>query len=201
MLRDFDGVAHTTGKDIDFEHKETHFSTSYIESLPADADRIRLEITGVLVHEMFHVLQWNGRHCCNSGLIEGVADWVRLKAGLTPPHWKQRCEDCEWDSGYEITGNFLEWLDERFCKGTAVKMNQRLREEYDGDTVLKAVSGAEDVQTFWKDYAPAFASKQPSEKASKVETQSTGRSGEREYSQHEKTDTKSPSNVPNSEMF
>ena len=199
VLRDFDGVAHTSGKDIDFEHKEIHLSTSYIGSLPADTDRIRLEITGVLIHEMVHVFQWNGRHCCNSGLIEGVADWVRLKAGLAPPHWKRRCEDCEWDSGYEITGYFLEWLNERLGEGTVVKMNQRLREEYDEDTFWKAVSGAEDVQTLWKDYALAFASKQPGEKASKVETLSTEKPGEREYSQHEKTDSKSPSNSPNPE--
>ena len=177
ILQDFDGVAHTTGKDIDFEHKELHFSTSYIESLPADVERIRLEITGVLVHEMVHVLQWNGQHRCNGGLIEGIADWVRLKAGLAPPHWKQRCEDCEWDSGYEVTGYFLEWLNERFGKDTVVNMNQRLREEYDEDKFWKGFRGAEDVEHLWKNYALAFASQQPDKEASEVRTQSTEKPG------------------------
>ena len=177
ILRDFGGVAHTTSKDIDFEHKEIHLSTSYIESLPADVDRIRFEITGVLVHEMVHVVQWNGQHECNGGLIEGVADWVRLKAGLAPAHWKQRCEDSEWDSGYEVTGYFLEWLDERFGEGTVVKLNQRLREGYDEDMFWSEFHGLEDVHHLWKDYSLAFASKQAGDEAAEMRMPSTEKSG------------------------
>lgn len=179
ILRDFGGVAHTTSKDIDFEHKEIHLSTSYIESLPTDMERIRLEITGVLVHEMVHVLQWNGQHLCNSGLIEGVADWVRLKAGLAPPHWEQRCEDSDWDNGYEVTGFFLEWLDERFGEGTVVKLNQKLREKYDEDMFWKQFHGVEGVEHLWKDYTLAFASKQAgdTDEASEIGTASTEKPG------------------------
>ena len=82
ILRNFDKIAYTTGKGIHFEHKEVHFSTGYIESIPENIERIKQEITGLLIHEMVHELQWNGQHRCNGGLIEGVVDWVRLKAGL-----------------------------------------------------------------------------------------------------------------------
>jgi hypothetical protein len=38
-------------------------------------------VTGVLYHEVTHVWQWNGQGRANGGLIEGIADYVRLKAG------------------------------------------------------------------------------------------------------------------------
>ena len=150
VLRDFAGVAYTTGKDIDFEHKEIHFSTSYIED--QSEDRIADEITGVIVHEMVHVWQWNGAHECPGGLIEGIADWVRLKADLAPPHWKKRCKDCDWDSGYDVTGYFLEWLDAEYGPGTVVRLNQTLREPYEHDAFWPALFPECDVHALWKRY-------------------------------------------------
>lgn len=67
----------------------------------------RKEIQGVLVHEMVHTIQHTGKESCPGGLIEGVADWVRLQADLAPPHWKEDAGNWEikrWDSGYETTG-------------------------------------------------------------------------------------------------
>ena len=157
ILREFDGVAYTTGKDIDFEHKEIHLSTSYVESLPADLQGIKREITGVLVHEMVHVLQWSGQDHCNSGLIEGIADWVRLKAGLTPTHWRQKCDGCGWDTGYEVTAYFLEWLNEKFGKGTVVSMNQMLKEEYNEQNFWKEVCRGKEVIELWKEYSQTLA--------------------------------------------
>jgi len=52
--------------------------------------RARREINGVLVHELVHALQYSGKDSCPGGLIEGIADWVRLQAGLAPPHWKEK---------------------------------------------------------------------------------------------------------------
>jgi len=151
ILRDFSGVAYTTGKDIDFEHKEIHFSTSYIENIKPEL--LSKEITGVIVHEMVHVWQWNGKGECNGGLIEGVADWVRLKAGLGPPHWKKRAKDCEWDDGYDVTGYFLESLEEKFGKDIVVKMNQKLRQKYVEEEFWPNMCAGADVHELWDKYA------------------------------------------------
>ncbi|KAL6716249.1 hypothetical protein ACLMJK_005815 [Lecanora helva] len=159
ILRAFDGVAYTAGKDIDFEHKEIHFSTTYIASLAPE--RVRDEIAGVLVHEMVHVWQWNGQHQCNGGLIEGIADWVRLQAGLAPPHWRRRCEECEWDDGYEVTGYFLDWIDERVGKGIVVKINQKLRQKYVEEEFWAEFCNGEDVQTLWAKYAESLGEQGP----------------------------------------
>lgn len=62
------GVAHTTGHHV---AKEIHFSLDYINKLsPAS---IQSEIQGVLVHEVVHCYQFNGKGTCPGGLIEGIA--------------------------------------------------------------------------------------------------------------------------------
>lgn len=105
FLRSFDGVAHTGGSHLDEEHKEVHLSTSYVAGVSGESARIKQEIEGVVVHELVHVFQWNGQGTCPGGIIEGIADWVRLGAGLGPPHWGKGGE--RWDQGYEATGAFL----------------------------------------------------------------------------------------------
>ncbi|GLJ24732.1 hypothetical protein SUGI_0472830 [Cryptomeria japonica] len=63
---------------------EIHLSADYVGNYGGD---VKAEIRGVLYHEMTHVWQWNGQGNAPSGLIEGVADYVRLTAGLAPSHW------------------------------------------------------------------------------------------------------------------
>ena len=118
------GVAYTTGSDIDDDHKEIHFSLDYIKNIASE--RQKQEIQGVLVHEMVHCWQWNGLGTSPGGLIEGIADFVRLKAGLAPPHWKKEAGG-EWDAGYQHTGYFLEWIEESFGEGSVRKINATLQ--------------------------------------------------------------------------
>ncbi|KAI0478628.1 plant basic secretory protein [Xylariaceae sp. FL0804] len=86
-LRDMGGVAYTTGSDLDNDHKEVHFSLRHVAA--QSAARRAGEVAGVVVHEFVHCFQYNGLGAAPGGLIEGVADWVRLRAGLDPPHWKR----------------------------------------------------------------------------------------------------------------
>lgn len=97
ILRSMPGVAYTTGKDIDDDHKEIHFSTDYIAHITNG--RKSDEMRGVIVHEMVHCWQFNARGTAPGGLIEGIADWVRLRRDLAPPHWKKEW-DGDWDAGY-----------------------------------------------------------------------------------------------------
>lgn len=85
------------------------------------------EIEGVVVHELVHCFQHNGRGACPGGLVEGIADWVRLGAGLGAPHWRRGAVPDRWDQGYERTAYFLDWLEGRFGRGTVRRMNEALR--------------------------------------------------------------------------
>ncbi|KAF8956074.1 hypothetical protein BDZ97DRAFT_221473 [Flammula alnicola] len=100
VLRSMDGVAVTFGTQ---SHKEIHFSLDYIK---ATHKRARDEIMGVLVHEVVHCFQYNARDSCPGGLIEGMADYVRLHENLAPPHWRRTGGE-RWDIGYDKTAYFL----------------------------------------------------------------------------------------------
>ena len=120
VLRNFSGVAYTTSSELDEDHKEIHLSISYLCDAVPEA-RLTQEITGVLVHETVHCWQWNALGTAPGGLIEGIADWVRLKAGLRPAHWVREIkEDTKWDAGYQVTAWFLSGWMKRFGKREAL---------------------------------------------------------------------------------
>lgn len=170
LLRDFGGVAYTTGIDLDNDHKEIHVSLGYIQHCRTKADPVA-EIVGVLTHELVHCYQYAAPRAtfdgkpddktprAPGGLIEGVADFVRLKAGLSPPHWsrptsaKERPE--KWDSGYQHTAYFLTWLEDlKVGKGAVSMLNDRLsRVGYVGEGNGKSDQGTDQASKkngFWK---------------------------------------------------
>jgi hypothetical protein len=150
ILKSFSGVAYTSGTELDDDHKEICFSTDYIEGV--DHHRRAEEIRGVLIHEMVHCWQWAARGTCPGGFIEGIADWVRLRAGLAPPHWKREWIEKSWDEGYATTAYFLDYLEVRFGEGTIMSLNQRLCDlEYDEDDYWTYCCGYK-IKRLWRDY-------------------------------------------------
>lgn len=144
VLRPFDGVAHTLGSDTD---KEIHFSLDYISG---SASRARDEIIGVLVHEVAHCYQQNALDTCPDGLIEGIADFVRLNAGYVPPHWKPAGGD-KWDKGYATTAYFLDWVERRCGSGTIRKLNAFMQDRKYDPKIFLAVTG-DSVDNLWDMY-------------------------------------------------
>lgn len=94
-IRPMDGVAYTASGMIDEHAKEIHCSTQYFARSSFE------EISGVLIHELVHVWQRDGLGSAPGGFIEGLADYVRWKAGLGAAHWKKSRpeEDQHWDAG------------------------------------------------------------------------------------------------------
>lgn len=146
ILRPMNGVAYTTGSDLDEDHKEIHLNLNYIKRCDRD------EILGVVCHELVHCFQWNAENSCPGGLVEGFADWVRLRAGLGAKHWKQDAEG-KWDAGYQHTGYFLEYLEQRFGEGTVRHMNECLRKgKWDQQRVFGECCDGRDVKDLWEEY-------------------------------------------------
>ncbi|KAK3703870.1 hypothetical protein LTR37_014193 [Vermiconidia calcicola] len=163
VLRYMDGVAYTSGKDLDHDHKEIHINLHYIKRTSSKASA-RDEILGVICHELVHCFQWAASGTCPGGLIEGVADWVRLRAGLAAKHWKHEAGG-KWDGGYQHTGYFLEYLEQRFGAGTVRKLNGCLRDgEYDEEKLFGQCCKDHKVEDLWKDYADDLKRKQGKDK-------------------------------------
>jgi len=157
ILRDMDGVAYTTGSDIDNDHKEIHLSLSYLNHVAAAKAgyTARDEILGVVCHELVHCFQWNAKNTCNGGLIEGIADWVRLNAGFVPPHWKKEAGK-SWDTGYQNTGYFLDWVEKSRGTGSVYVINQALcHQKYHEDTFWKDLFG-QSVDDLWTEYTESL---------------------------------------------
>ncbi|KAL2171996.1 hypothetical protein VTG60DRAFT_733 [Thermothelomyces hinnuleus] len=150
ILRDMGGVTYTTGTALDKDHKEIHFSLAYIDSI-SPPSRQADEITGALTHELVHCYQWDAQGTCPGGLIEGVADWVRLNCDLSLPHWKKETTG-DWDRGYQHTAYFLQYLEERFGQGTIRRLNDKLRhQKYGGETFWPELFG-QSVEELYGDY-------------------------------------------------
>lgn len=157
ILREMSGVAYTTGSELDNDHKEIHMSMGYISRI-SPPERWGDEINGVLTHELVHCLQYNGYGTCPGGLIEGIADWVRLCCHLSPPHWKC-ATDGKWDAGYQQTAYFLEYLEGRFGEGTVRRLNEKLRiQRYEEKAFWTELVGRP-VEQLWEDYTKQVKSK------------------------------------------
>lgn len=104
--------------------------------------------------QVVHCFQHDARGTAPIGLIEGVADFVRLRAGLAPPHWKRgERGGGRWDAGYEKTGFFLDWLESTKGKGTVKRLNMALAEKkYHEKEFWKCVVG-EYVEDLWERYS------------------------------------------------
>ncbi|EXJ82437.1 hypothetical protein A1O3_06250 [Capronia epimyces CBS 606.96] len=155
VLRAMGGVAYTSGLPLDDLHKEIHLSLDYVQIVHSgNSSRIRHELAGVITHEMVHCYQNNCHGTAPGGLIEGIADFVRLKAGLAPPHWNRAPENRgkKWDEGYQKTAWFLEWLEERHGPGSISRMNERMgKGEYVEKSFWPDLFG-ESVEHLWSKY-------------------------------------------------
>jgi uncharacterized membrane protein len=105
IIRKMDGVAHTIG---DYARKEIHLSIQYFRSFKGDKYR---ELRGVITHELVHVWQYNALDTMDGGLVEGIADYVRLKSGYIPSHWNPKHPGTEWNAGYQATAYFLVFIE------------------------------------------------------------------------------------------
>jgi hypothetical protein len=171
ILRSMPGVAYTTGLDLDSEHKEIHVSLEYLSSRLSSSSSsssnpknsnaaFRHEVHGVITHEAVHCFQHDARGSAPGGLIEGIADYVRLKAGLAPPHWHKgstsKDRGDKWDAGYQKTAWFLEWLEEERGVGVVSRINQRLGEgKYVEEEFWEGIFG-KSVKTLWGEYRASW---------------------------------------------
>ncbi|XP_004305960.1 PREDICTED: uncharacterized protein LOC101310442 [Fragaria vesca subsp. vesca] len=143
FVDDMDGIAYTINDEI-------HVGAKYIQGIKGD---IKTDFNGVLFHEMTHVWQWNGKGQAPGGLIEGIADFVRLKANYVPNGSVKPGQGQRWDEGYSITARFLDYCN-GLKKGFVAELNKKMRNGY-SDSFFNQLLG-KTVDQLWKDYKAKF---------------------------------------------
>nr|XP_043631018.1 uncharacterized protein LOC122602392 [Erigeron canadensis] len=139
FIDDMDGVAYASSNEI-------HVSARYIQGYSRN---VKTEITGVLYHEMAHIWQWNGNGEAPGGLIEGIADYVRLKAGYAPSHWVQPGAGDRWDQGYDVTARFLDYCN-GLRNGFVAELNKKMRGGYNDSFFVDLLGKT--VDQLWAEY-------------------------------------------------
>ncbi|XP_027360357.1 uncharacterized protein LOC113868718 [Abrus precatorius] len=144
IVEEMDGVAYATNNEI-------HLNAKYVGSYSGN---VKTEITGVLYHEMTHIWQWNGNGQAPGGLIEGIADFVRLKAGYAPLHWVKPGQGQRWDQGYDITAYFLDYCN-TLKNGFVAQLNNKMRDGYSSQYFVQLLG--KNVDQLWNDYKAQYA--------------------------------------------
>ncbi|KAK8648010.1 hypothetical protein V6N13_128774 [Hibiscus sabdariffa] len=115
--------------------------------------QLKRSFNGVLYHEMAHVWQWNGNGQQGDGnlvgLIEGIADFVRLKADYVPDGWARPGDGEHWYEGYAVTAWFLDYC-EGLKSGFVAELNGKLRDGYSPDLFIQILGKT--VDQLWTGY-------------------------------------------------
>jgi hypothetical protein len=122
------------------------------------------EARGAVVHEMVHVVQQYGRARRNNPdatrmpgwLVEGIADYIRWF--LYEPETKgaeitqRNISRARYDGNYRITGNFLNWVTEKYARDIVEKLNAAAREGRYHEILWKQSTGktVEELGDEWK---------------------------------------------------
>lgn len=143
FMENGDGVAYNSGNEI-------HFNVGYLAGVSGDVKR---EFTGVVYHEVVHSWQWNGAGRAPGGLIEGIADYVRLKAGYAPSHWVGPGRGDRWDQGYDVTARFLDYCN-GLRNGFVAELNKKMRNGYSDGFFVDLLG--KDVNQLWREYKAKY---------------------------------------------
>uniref|UniRef100_A0A7C8Z7C8 Plant basic secretory protein (BSP) family protein n=1 Tax=Opuntia streptacantha TaxID=393608 RepID=A0A7C8Z7C8_OPUST len=132
-------------------NNQIQFNAEYLAGY--SGSDLKNEFTGIVYHEMTHVWQWNGNGQARGGLIEGIADFIRLKAGLAPSTWGPPGSGTNWDDGYGTTARFLDYC-ESLMPGFVAQLNRKMRDGY-SDAFFQDLLG-KPVDQLWSDYKAQY---------------------------------------------
>ncbi|KAF5198738.1 Plant basic secretory protein (BSP) family protein [Thalictrum thalictroides] len=144
IVDDINGKAYT-------DNNRIHVSARYIASY--SGDDVKTEITGVLYHEVTHIWQWTGMKQAPKQLIEGIADYIQLKAGYAESDWVKPGEGKKWDDGYDVTARFLDYCNS-LRDGFVAELNAKMRTGYSPQIFVDLLG--KKVNRIWSDYKAKY---------------------------------------------
>ncbi|TMW93824.1 hypothetical protein EJD97_011120 [Solanum chilense] len=122
------------------------------------ADRKNVPKVSMFVDDMAGVAYTNNNQIHVSarapgGLIEGIADYVRLKAGLGASHWVKPGQGDRWDQGYDVTAQFLNYCNS-LRNGFVAELNKKMRNGYSDQFFVDLLGKT--VDQLWSNYKAKF---------------------------------------------
>ncbi|PQQ14615.1 uncharacterized protein Pyn_32554 [Prunus yedoensis var. nudiflora] len=80
---------------------------------------------------MTHKWQCHGNRQAPGGLIEGIADCLRLKANYVPNRWAKPGDCRSWKQGSSVTARFLKYCNGlQQQQGSVAELNKKMRDGY-----------------------------------------------------------------------
>ncbi|ESQ51053.1 hypothetical protein EUTSA_v10023033mg, partial [Eutrema salsugineum] len=143
VMENGNGVAYSSQDEI-------HFNVGHLAGVAGD---VRREFTGVVYHEVVHSWQWNGAGQAPSGLVEGIAEFVRLKAGYAPGYWVGPGRGNRWDECYEVTMRFLDYCND-LRNGLVAELNKMMWSGYSNGFFVDLLG--KDVNQLWREYEAKY---------------------------------------------
>ena len=114
---------------------------------------LKMAFSGILYDEMTHIWQWNGNGQAPGRLIEGIANFVRLKANYAPSHWVQPGQGDRWDQGYDVTARFLDYGND-LRNGFVAELNKKMKDGYSAQFFVDLLGKS--VDQLWSDYKAKY---------------------------------------------
>ncbi|KAI4381955.1 hypothetical protein MLD38_007970 [Melastoma candidum] len=130
-------------------------NSDYLQQYDGD---LRREFAGLLYHESTRVWQNDGKGRAPRGLLTGIADYMRLKAGYPAKTWRSRGSGLRWDEGFEVTAYFLEYCDGIRGVGDdfVSELNTMMKKQYSDEYFYRLMGRS--VGELWVDYVKYFQS-------------------------------------------
>lgn len=127
-------------------------NAEYLKNAPKDF--------GMVVHELFHVVQsYPGQKSDLGWLTEGIADYVRFWEYEPQTRQSKIGAKASYKNGYRVAGAFLAWL-EQDKPGTVARLNAALRKGGADNAAVAGVIGG-DIENKWKEFVAAGAPSEP----------------------------------------
>ncbi|KAI3660032.1 hypothetical protein MP638_000080 [Amoeboaphelidium occidentale] len=132
------------------------------------SEDIMYELSGVLIHELVHVAQYDGDGTAGHAFIEGIADYVRFQVGFPARHWplfgyRPKMSKRKWNDGYETSAYFFAWIEEQYLFGFVYHVNLRLKQKHEDSSLIIEELTGKSVHELWAEYAENDTLNEPSQ--------------------------------------
>lgn len=105
-----------------------HISANYIKSY-SDLGDVQKEVKGIIMYYLSPIWAWDGNGKAPMGLVTGIANYMRWKAGLESKYWMKPGQGDRYDQGFEVTGYFLAYC-ESLSAGFVAHLNHKMKHSY-----------------------------------------------------------------------